>query len=138
MNNIKLMGVPVLFGLFVGCTSPLQGEWEIEATDADDCAFDADISAEGDELYGDVDVECRLFFYIGSELYYYDVDESRADLEGRTFSADEFEFEVSFYDLSLQEDKIVFEFEGRLYDDIMEGDITLAGSDFGEFEGAQR
>ena len=138
MNKIKLISVPVILGLFVGCTSPLQGEWEIEATDADDCTFDANISAEGDELYGDVDVACRLFFYIGSDLYYYDLDESRADLEGRTFSGDDFEFEVSFYDQTLQDDKIVFEFEGRLYDDIMEGDISLDGSDFGEFEGTQR
>ncbi len=112
----------------------ITGEWEIGLEDAERCDFRLELEQEDDEIEGEAHVECRIYLNIDGETYYYDVDERDADVEGELEEDGDFELVVEFWD-DVFGAELSFEFEGEVEDDEMEGDVTLDGSDWGEFAG---
>lgn len=142
---LTLLALPALVGCFdaetdSGVTEPtdtlldMSGEWEVELEDAERCDFRFELEQEDDEIEGEALVECRIYFTLDGESYYYDIDERNADVEGEVEDDGDFELVVEFWDEVLGAD-LTFEFEGEVEDDEMEGDVTLDGSDWGDFAG---
>jgi len=113
----------------------ITGDWEIELTDADHCLITMELEQDGDELEGEADVECRIFFTYDGESYYYDVDARGVDLEGELdLDRMDFEIDLEFYD-DFFDENIEITLEGEVDGDQMEGDAEVFGDDWGEFEG---
>ena len=128
-----------LLGLFTaGCDlmTPAAGSWELEVEDAERCYIDMDLDQEADELDGDADVFCRLYFTYGDELYYYDLDHRSVSVTG-DYDQGDVELELSFYD-DFYETTIEIEIEGELEDGEFEGEMILGGSYFGDLAGDVR
>lgn len=111
----------------------IDGKWEIDFIDADDCQVDIDIEQDGEDLEGEADVYCVLYYDYYGELWTYVMEYDGADVEGEV-DGEDFEIEIEFYDEVIGEtvDLVLF---GEFDDDEMEGDALLFGSDLGEFEG---
>jgi len=113
----------------------LNGSWEVEAVDVDACTMDLELDQNGDDVDGEADLACTMFFNIYGEQFYYEMEASNADVEGDIDKSDgEFDLEVSFYD-SFFEEEIVIELSGEIDKDEMEGEIVVADADWGDFEG---
>ena len=113
----------------------ITGDWELELTDAEHCLITLEIEQDGDDLDGEADVECRIFFNYDGEYYYYDMEVRGADLEGDIdLDRMDFEIEIEFYD-SFFEENIKVVLEGDIDEDEMKGDAEVFGEDWGEFEG---
>ncbi len=111
----------------------MTGDWDIDVVDADDCTMELELEQEGDDLEGEADIECRLFFTVSGESYYYDLSARGVDVDG-DIDGDEFELEIEFYD-DFFEDDVEMVLFGELDGDDIDGDIELFGDDWGEFEG---
>jgi hypothetical protein len=136
MTKPAVAAVLVLAPLLTGCGllgPSLEGRWDVELTDLDDCTAEIDLVQDGDDLSGDADVFCRVYFEYSGELFYYDFEESKADVEGSRDGAD-FELEITFYD-DFFEYEVEVVLEGTLDGDRIEGDAEIDGDDAGEFEG---
>ena len=122
---------------FVACDPQpdITGVWELELVDADHCLVSLDLEQDGEDIYGEADLECTLYFSIDGESYTYEMEADGAKLEGTfDFDRQEFEVEFEFYD-DLFEQDIEIALEGEVFVDEMEGEVTLGGEDWGEFEG---
>jgi hypothetical protein len=122
----------------MGCSAlfhPMEGDWELEVVDADDCTMELEIEQDGDELDGEAEVHCVLFFDVGGELWYYEMESDDADLTGDV-DGDRFELVVSFYD-DFYEEEIEIVLDGQRDGDDLEGDIEVDGEDYGDFEGSR-
>jgi len=115
--------------------SHLDGKWEIELVDADDCQIDLDIEQDGDDLEGEADINCVLFYEYYGEVWSYEMEHDGVDLTGEV-DGEDFEIELEFYDEYFDED-LEFVLVGEVEDDEMDGDAELSGTDFGEFEGSR-
>lgn len=110
----------------------MTGDWSVEVLDADDCTADLEIEQKGDELSGEADLFCRLFFQVEGETYYYDLEARGVDLEG-DIDGDEFELRFEFRDELY--DKVEVVLIGELDGDDIEGEVEINGDYFGDFEG---
>ena len=128
-----------LLGL-VACDLPsklidITGDWKLELTDAEACLIELEVEQDGDKLEGDALVECRVYFWIGDEQYYYDLEEDRVELDGEIDLDDgEFEIDLEFYD-DYFEMNIEIVLEGEVDGDEMDGDVEILGDDWGSFKG---
>ena len=131
----KLFFAAVMSLLTVGCDmfSPATGSWELEVEDADRCTVDMDIEQAGDELSGEADVSCRIFFNYDGEVYYYDMEQRGVYIEG-DYDEGDIELEMRFYDDFLA-DNIEVIIEGELEDGEFEGELLLEGDLFGDVSG---
>jgi len=109
------------------------GEWDLEVPDADLCSFEFDLEQDDDELDGDGEVDCRVWFTVEGEAYYYDFQSDDAEVEGE-IDDDEIVLEISFYDSFFEAD-IEWVIEGEIDDDEFEGELFYFDSFFGDIEG---
>jgi hypothetical protein len=137
MSSHATIATLLLCPLLVACDplfgSRLEGRWDIELTDFDDCGGELDLEQDGRDVFGDADVFCRVYFEVDGELYYYDFEESRADVEGRRDGSD-FDLTITFWD-DFFEYEVEVVLEGTVDGDRMDGDAEIDGDDAGEFEG---
>ena len=138
MRSNLMSGLVLLF--LAGCDAlgpGLNGDWDLEVVNADDCSMTLELEQAGEDIDGDADVDCMLFFNIYGEVFSFTLEAKGADVKGDIDKKDgEFDLEVSFYD-SFFEDEIVIELSGEMDGDDIEGDIVVDGADFGEFEGSR-
>jgi hypothetical protein len=136
-RNLTLATLTLAASLFSGCAvlTPMQGDWEVELTDADDCTVALELEQTGDEVEGEADLTCRIYITSGGETYTYDMEEDGIEVVGE-FDRDgnEFTLELEFYDSFFEAD-IEIVLEGELDEDELEGDAEINGEDWGEFEG---
>jgi len=134
----RLINTALLPSLFLsGCAlrAPAAGDWELEVEDADMCEIEMELEQDGEDVFGDADVNCRIFFNYGGEVYYYDLEARGADVEGEfDFNDSEITLEISFYDNYL-EDTIELEIEGEIEEDEFDGELWINGDRFGDIQG---
>ncbi len=109
------------------------GEWDLEVPDADSCSFELDLEQDDDELEGESEVDCRVWFNLDDGSYYYDFQVDDAEVEGEIDDG-EVELAISFYD-SFFETEIEWVIEGEIDGDEFEGELFLFDDFFGDIEG---
>ena len=134
----KLFFVALLGFFTAGCElmKPAAGSWELEVEDAERCIIDMDLEQDADDLDGDADVSCRLYFTYYDELYYYDLEHRNVSVTG-DYDQGEVELELRFYD-DFYETTIEIDIEGELEDGDFEGEMILGGNYFGDLAGNVR
>lgn len=118
-----------------GCDlfAPAAGSWELEVDDAERCTVDMEIEQSGEDLVGEADIDCRIYFSINGESYYYDLEERNVDVEGE-YDGGEIELEMSFFDDFLDSSMEIV-IEGELEEGEFEGELILDGDEFGDISG---
>jgi len=129
--------ITALIGLFsTGCdllNQQAAGTWELEVEDAEMCELELELEQDGEDLEGEADLLCRLYFSYDGETFYYDLQTNGADVEG-SYEDGEVELEASFYDEGFDAE-IRLEIEGELEDGEFEGELMLDGDYFGDLSG---
>jgi hypothetical protein len=131
--SLALLGLSTLS---TGCDlfgPSMTGTWDVEVVDADDCTVELELEQHGDEISGEADLFCRVYFSYYGETFYYDYDEGHVDVEG-DIDGDEFELILEFWDDVFEYDAEVV-LTGTLDGDEIEGEVELDGDEFGDFEG---
>jgi hypothetical protein len=128
--------------------SKFEGEWEIEMVDADHCEITLDLEQTDEELEGEADIECTVYWYDSyfGEYYPFDLEVDGIDVEGEIDDDGEFDIEldkftVTFYDGywdSYWDATYEVVLEGEVDDGDIDGDVEVNGEDWGEIEGDLR
>jgi len=115
----------------------LSGDWEVEVVEAESCTMEMELDQSGEDIEGEADLDCTIFYTFYGENFWYQMEASNADVEGEIDRSDgDFELEVNFYD-TFYEEEIVIELSGELDGDDIEGEVILFDSDWGDFEGSR-
>jgi hypothetical protein len=132
----RLFALPLM--LLTGCTlfqKPARGDWELEVEEADACGMEISLEQDGEDLFGDADVDCRIYFSYDGQNYYYDVVARGESVEGSyDFDDGEVELELSFHDDGLDVD-IELVLEGELDEGEFEGELYMNDEFFGDVIG---
>ncbi len=137
-NMHNLLATTALVLLVGGCDligPKMQGDWEVEVVDADDCTLDLEIDQKGKDLEGEADVKCNIYFSFYGEVYNYEMDHDNVDIEGE-IDGDKFEIVLEFYD-DFYEDDIEVVLTGEVDGEDIEGEVEVDGDELGDFEGSR-
>jgi len=119
----------MIFAALAACASPVQGEWELEVVDADDCEMVVALDRQGDDVEGDAELDCLLYEAYYDEWVAVRYDDDDGEVEGE-LDGDDVELDVEFAD-----SHIAFTLEGDIDGDEMSGDVLIDGEFWAEFEG---